>query len=103
MLPEDREWVDKGLMDFHGLIEIPKGRKHTHPRFAKLPDIETFARSDIDRKLVAMYRTCVGRGNPSILPPGTPEDRVRILQEALRKTYRDPASFNQYPKLTARE
>src|SRR5919109_5190178 len=39
MLHENREWADKGLMDFHGIIEIPKGRKHSHPRFAKLPDI----------------------------------------------------------------
>jgi len=46
MLHENREWADKGLMDFHGIIEIPKGQKHTHPRFAKLPDIETFARSE---------------------------------------------------------
>jgi len=100
MLHENREWVDKGLMDFHGLIEIPKGRKHTHPRFAKLPDIETFARSDTDRKLVAMYRTFVGSGNPYILPPGTPKDRVQILQEAMRKTYKDPEFFKEYTKLT---
>jgi tripartite-type tricarboxylate transporter receptor subunit TctC len=100
MLHENREWVDKGLMDFHGLIEIPKGRKHTHPRFAKLPDIETFARSEMERKLVAMYRTFVGSGNPFILPPGTPKDRVQILQEAMRKTYKDPEFFKEYTKLT---
>ena len=41
LLHEKPEWVDKSLMDFHSLIEIPKGRKHSHPRFAKLPDIET--------------------------------------------------------------
>jgi tripartite-type tricarboxylate transporter receptor subunit TctC len=87
-------------MDFHGIIEIPKGRKHSHPRFAKLPDIETFARSDMDRKLVAMYRTFVGSGNPFILPPGTPKDRVQILREAMRKTYRDPEFFKEYTKLT---
>ncbi len=100
MLHENREWADKGLMDFHGIIEIPKGQKHTHPRFAKLPDIETFARSDMDRKLVAMYRTFVGSGNPYILPPGTPKDRVQLLQEAMRKTYRDPEFFKEYTKLT---
>jgi tripartite-type tricarboxylate transporter receptor subunit TctC len=100
MLHENREWVDKGLMDFHGIIEIPKGRKHTHPRFAKLPDIETFPRSDMDRKLVAMYRTFVGSGNPFILPPGTPKDRAQILQEAMRKTYKDPEFFKEYTKLT---
>jgi tripartite-type tricarboxylate transporter receptor subunit TctC len=100
MLHENREWADKGLMDFHGIIEIPKGVKHTHPRFAKLPDIETFARSEMDRKVVAMYRTFVGSGNPFILPPGTPKDRVQLLQEAMRKTYKDPEFFKEYTKLT---
>jgi tripartite-type tricarboxylate transporter receptor subunit TctC len=100
MLHENREWIDKGLMDFHGIIEIPKGQKHTHPQLAKLPDIESFARSEMDRKLVAMYRTFVGSGNPYILPPGTPKDRVQILQEAMRKTYRDPDFFKEYTKLS---
>jgi hypothetical protein len=100
LLHEKPQWVDKGLMDFHSIIEIPQGRKHTHPRFAELPDIETFARSAIERKLVALYRTFVGSGNPFILPPGTPKDRVHILQEAMRKTYRDPEFFKEYTKLT---
>jgi tripartite-type tricarboxylate transporter receptor subunit TctC len=90
MLHENRHWVEQGLMAFHAIIEIPKGRKHTHPLFAKLPDIETFATSEMDRKLVAIYRTFVGSGNPYILPPGTPGDRVHILPEAVRKTFRDP-------------
>ena len=100
LLHEKPQWVEKSLMDFHSLIEIPKGRKHTHPRFAKLPDIETFAKSDMDRKLVSMYRTFVGSGNPFIMPPGTPKDRVQILQEAMRKIYRDPEFFKEYTKLT---
>jgi tripartite-type tricarboxylate transporter receptor subunit TctC len=100
LLHRTPQWIDKGLMDFHGIIEIPKGRKHAHPRFAELSDIETFAKSDMDRKLVAMYRTFVGSGNPFILPPGTPKDRVDILQEAMRKTYKDPEFFKEYKKLT---
>ena len=87
-------------MDFHGIIEIPKGRKHSHRRFAELSDIESFARSAMDRKLVALYRSFVGSGNPYILPPGTPKDRVQILQEAMRKTYRDPEFSKEYTKLT---
>jgi len=100
LLHEKPQWVDKGLMDFHGIIEIPKGRKHSHPRFAELSDIETFARSEMDRKLVRLYRTFVGSGNPFILPPGTPKDRVQLLQEAMRKTYRDPEFSKEYTKLT---
>jgi tripartite-type tricarboxylate transporter receptor subunit TctC len=100
MLHEKPQWVDKGLMDFHGIIEIPKGRKHSHPRFAKLSDVETFAKSDMDRKVVAIYRTFIGSGNPYILSPGTPKDRVQILQEAMRKTFRDPEFFKEHKKLT---
>ena len=103
LLHEKPQWVDKNLMDFHGIIEIPKGRKHSHRRFADLSDIETFARSAMDRKLVALYRTFVGSGNPYILPPGTPKDRVQILQEAMRKTYRDPEFFKEYKKLSGLE
>jgi tripartite-type tricarboxylate transporter receptor subunit TctC len=100
LLHEKPQWVDKALMNFHGLIEIPKGRKHAHPRFAELPDIETFANSELDRKLVRLYRTFVGSGNPFILPPGTPKERVQTLQEAMRKTFRDPEFSKEYTKLT---
>jgi tripartite-type tricarboxylate transporter receptor subunit TctC len=103
LLHEKPHWVDKGLMDFHGIIEIPKGRKHSHPRFAKLSDIEAFAKSDMDRKLVAIYRTFVGSGNPYIVSPGTPKDRVQILQEAMLKTHREPEFFKEYKKLTGLE
>ncbi|MGH8056558.1 MAG: hypothetical protein ACREOH_04895, partial [Candidatus Entotheonellia bacterium] len=103
LLHEKPQWVDKGLIDFHGIIEIPKGRKHSHRRLAELSDIESFARSAMDRKLVALYRTFVGSGNPYILPPGTPKDRVQILREAMRKTYRDPEFFKEYKKLSGLE
>jgi len=100
LLHEKPHWVDKGFMNFHGIIEIPKGRKHSHPRFAELSDIETFAKSEMDRKIVRLYRTFVGSGNPFVLPPATPKDRVQTLQDAMRKTYRDPEFFKEYTKLT---
>ena len=100
LLHEKPQWVDKGLMDFQGIIEIPKGRKHSHARFGQLPDIETFAKSEMDRKIARLYRTFVGSGNPFVLSPGTPKDRVQILQDAMRKTYRDPEFFKEYAKLT---
>ena len=100
LLHEKPEWVEKNLMNFHSIIEVPKGRKHSHPHFAKLPDIETFANATMERKIIALYRAFIGSGNPLILPPGTPKDRVRILQEAMRKTYRDPEFAKEYTKLT---
>jgi tripartite-type tricarboxylate transporter receptor subunit TctC len=100
LLHEKPQWVDKALMNFHSLIEIPQGRKHAHPRFAELPDIGNFAKSPTDRKLVSLYRTFVGSGNPFILSPGTPKERVQMLQEAMRKTFRDPEFSKEYTKLT---
>ena len=37
------EWIDKKLVDFHVVMEIPKGEKH--PLFSRLPEIETFAKT----------------------------------------------------------
>ena len=43
------EWIDKGLVDFHAVLETPKGNRH--PRFAHLPELETFAKSERERKV----------------------------------------------------
>ena len=71
-------------MNFHAIVEIPKGAKH--PRFAKLPELESFAKSDTDRKLVTVFRSFRNAGAPFVAPPGTPKDRVEILlREAMRR------------------
>ena len=73
-------------MDFHAILEIPKGDKH--PQFKQLPELESFARSDRERKLVNLGRAFRIAGTPIVLPPGTPKERVEILQEAFRTTYK---------------
>src|SRR3989454_10537389 len=42
ILQRNRDWFEKGLADIHAIMETPKGEKHPHPFFAKLPEIETF-------------------------------------------------------------
>lgn len=103
LLRRSPEWLEKGLADFHAIIEVPKGKKHSHPRFAQLPDVENFARSDRERKVVAIYRVFRMIGMPLVLPPGTPRDRVQILQEAMRKTFKDPEFYKEYKKLSGEE
>jgi hypothetical protein len=39
-------------------------------------------------------------GSPFVLPPATPKDRVKILQEGFRKTFQDPDFFKEYDKMT---
>jgi tripartite-type tricarboxylate transporter receptor subunit TctC len=97
----NRDWLEGGLVDFHAILEIPKGDKH--PQFKQLPELETFARSDRERKLIYLARAFRVAGGPSVLPPGTPKDRVAVLQEAFRKTYKDPEFLREYKKLTGDE
>ena len=86
-------------VNVHSIIQVPKGQKHPHPRYAELAELESFVRSDTERKLLAMHRAFQMTGNSFVLPPGTPKDRVRILQEAMRKTFKDPQFQEAYKKL----
>lgn len=86
-------------MDFHAIIEVPKGEKR--PVFPDLPELESFVKSEKDLKIMAMHRAFRVAGQPFVLPPGTPKDRAEILQEAFRKTYKDAEVHKEYKKLTA--
>ena len=100
VLQRNSDSLTKGLLNVHAILEIPKGDKHPHSRFASLPEIESFARSDKESKVLSMFRAFRLVGSPYILPPGTPQERAEILREAFRKTYRDPEFHKEYRKLT---
>ena len=80
------------------IMEVPKGLKHHH--FTNLPEIESFAKTERDRKLLNMVRVFRQFGTPSILPPGTPKEQVEILKAAMVKTFTDPAFPAEYKKFT---
>ena len=98
MIRRNREWLEKGLVDVHASIEIPKGERH--PRFAQVPDLETFAKSEVERKIVQMFRSFRLAGQNFFLAPGVPFDRVQILREAMRKTLHDPEFLKEYRKVS---
>ena len=79
----------------------PKGEKH--PQFSHLPELESLARSESARKVVILQRAFRVGGAPSFLPPGTPGDRIKILQEAFRKTYLDPGFQKEYKKIVGND
>lgn len=101
LLTRNPEWLEKDLMHLNATIDIPKDLTHNHPRFAKLPEIEIYARSNQERRLIALFRGVRGIGQPFILPPGTPPDRVKILRDAMRRTLADPEYAKAYEKLTS--
>ncbi|MGH7831154.1 MAG: hypothetical protein ACREP8_13370 [Candidatus Binatia bacterium] len=98
LLTRNPEWLAKGVVNVHAIMEVPKGNKHPH--FATLPEVEDFARSPREHKVLAMLRAFRQVGSPYILPPGTPSDRVKILQEAMVRTFNDPGFHKEYKKLT---
>jgi tripartite-type tricarboxylate transporter receptor subunit TctC len=65
-----------------------------------LPDLETFAQSAQEKKILEMFRAFRLAGQNFFLPPATPKDRVQILQGAMRKTFADPEFSKEYQKLT---
>ena len=90
--------LQKATANLHAVIEIPKGKKI--PGFDRLPDLEQRVNSDKERRVLAMFRLLRGAGSPYFVGPGTPKERVQILQDAFRKAYDDPEFQSAYKKAT---
>ena len=101
LMIRNADLLAKGALDIHAMMEVPKGLKQ--PGFDRLPEIEEFAISERERRLLAMIRTFRQIGTPSILPPGTPREQVKILREAMAKMYSDPDFHKDYKKLVGEE
>lgn len=93
----NREALEKGLFHIHATITIPKGK--FHPRFANLPELDSFARNENERRLVNLYRTFLYPRWPYVLPPGTPGEIVKILRGAMAKAFKDPEFPKEFRKL----
>jgi tripartite-type tricarboxylate transporter receptor subunit TctC len=97
----NREALEKGLFNVHATITIPKGK--FHPRFADVPDLETFARNDSERRLISLYRAFLYPRWPYVLPPGTPREIVKTLRAAMAKAFKDPEFHREFKKLVGSE
>jgi tripartite-type tricarboxylate transporter receptor subunit TctC len=95
------EWVDKGLMDFHAVNRL--AGHEIDARFARLPDLGSFAKSEKDRKVLALFVAFQETGTPLVLPPGVPKERSQIIQEAMRKTFKDPEFRRDFKKITGED
>ena len=97
VLRRNPDWLDKGVMNFHAIMEVPQGEKH--PRLGHLPEIGSFAKSEKENRLLTVWRTFRGVGSPYVVPPGTPKDKVAILEAAMQKTFKDPDFPPYFKKL----
>jgi hypothetical protein len=94
---EQPEWIEKKLVNFHATLTVPKGRHH--PVFAQVPEYGSFAKSDIERKLLDMFRAFQYPRWPYLFPPGTPKEPVQIIRGAMRKAFADPEFPVEFKKL----
>jgi hypothetical protein len=96
-LTRNMDWIKNKKIDLHAMLAVPKGLKH--PQFEGLPDLEEFAKTSIQRKVLSLFRNFRLTGSPFFAPPGTPQERVAILTQAVNKTFKDPGFAQEYRKL----
>jgi tripartite-type tricarboxylate transporter receptor subunit TctC len=97
VLHRNRDDFEKGLFNVHAAITLPEGK--IHPRFAAVPDLDSFAQNDSERRLVNLFRTFLYPRWPYFLPPGTPPEIVKILRGAMTKALNDPGFHKEFKKL----
>jgi len=69
-------------------MEIPKGIKH--PRLAHLPEIESFAKTEGKKKVLTVWRAFRASARLTSCLREHPKTRVEILEEAMRRAFKDP-------------
>ena len=99
-LVRNPDWITNKI-DLHALMEIPRGNKYQ--RFGHLPDIETFAKFDRERKVLAMFRNLRLTGSPFFASPRTPADRIEVLKQAMSKSLADPEFYKEHRKLVSED
>jgi tripartite-type tricarboxylate transporter receptor subunit TctC len=90
--------VKKALFDFVAILKIP--REDKEPEFDHLPELDTFAKSEGERRFLSLMRSTRAVGTPYIMPPNTPKEQVQILREGIKKTFQDPEFRKEFVKLT---
>ena len=84
---------------FHTVITVPKGR-YVAPYSRTTPQIDSFAKSEREHRLLNLYRAFDYPRWPYILPPVTPKELVDILRDAMAKSFKDPGFAKEFKKLT---
>jgi tripartite-type tricarboxylate transporter receptor subunit TctC len=101
VLRRNPDWLGKGIMNFHAIMETPLGDKH--PRLGHLPEIGSFAKNEREKRLLSVWRAFRGVGSPYILPPGTPKERIKTLETTMLKIFKDPEFPSYFRKLVSDE
>jgi hypothetical protein len=91
------EALEKGEFNIHATLTIPKGK--FHPRFANVPDLDSLAKNQKERELIALFRNFLYPRWPYVLSPGTPDEIVKTWREAMVKSFKDSGFPKEFKKL----
>jgi tripartite-type tricarboxylate transporter receptor subunit TctC len=92
-----RQALEKGAFHIHATITIPRGK--FHPRFANVPELDTFANNESERQLIQLFRSFLFLRWPYVMHPATPPEIVKTLRTAVAKAFADPDFPKEFRKL----
>jgi len=89
----------KAPFNILAIFKIP--REDKDPQFDHLPEIDSFVKSERERRLLTLIRSTRQVGTPFLIPPGTPKEQVQLLRDGMSKAFRDPDFQKEYRKITS--
>lgn len=78
-------WLKDGKIKILAQVGIKR-----MPGFKDVPLLSEFAKTDEQRKIIALISARAAIGRPFVVPPGTPSARVKALRTAFVATMKDP-------------
>ena len=87
ILSRKQHWIDKNF--FRSMIQV--GRTSRLEALADVPTARELVQDQDSRSLIELAEAPMLMAYPFALPPGVPEERVRILQASFMATVNDPA------------
>jgi tripartite-type tricarboxylate transporter receptor subunit TctC len=78
-------WIESGKM------KVLFNTERTASPDLKVPSVFEFAKTDEQRRILALYSSSVELGRPIVAPPGVSQERVEALRQAFEDAMADPA------------
>ena len=103
VLQRSPQFINDGLMHFHGLVEVPLGFRPKNPVLARLPALHEFAKTEREKRVVQMYVSFTQFLQAFVLPPNVPPDRVKTLKDAFAKVWKDQEFHDNWKTMTKGE
>ena len=97
------QFINDGLVNFHGIIEVPYGFRDDHPGFVRLPALHDFATTEREKRVMQMYVSFMQFLQAFVLPPGVPMERVKVLKDAFGRMWKDAEFHENWKKMTTGE